>query len=394
MKLKKKKKKPVELVEWDDSPEEIIEWDDPEKDEREIVLTVPVKTMVGTRKIEVTMSYDKATGLDAADMICEIIRGRGTLNDEFENPEYLATVYHSLGNTPAWVLAADLNRWHQFVYAAEMLRIHPEFKQLGVQASLETSSSQRHAPGKDLIKTLGGTEEPVPIREQQEKLKAAAVESNKILAFPAPVSENTKADEAYIQKWHMAEKRAGQPRESWEGKADKEFEEMIKYCYGWLRDIGEVPKPYPMGMIDLFWQRPTPSQVRMDEKTVTRRNYITARVMKLWTASVADPDYKAQLEIGRKPCSYRVVLAAKNLSKYIELYATNWDADPIHGDDDAVQKMVRKAAVRYVNAHLPIDATGAKPGPLATVDPDYVDYIRLCRKYGLKEGVLLHKADI
>ena len=375
-------------------------------------MTPPPTGRGSRRQVQVTLEYN-TSGLNQSEMLREVICSRGIINEAHEDLEYLSRMYHSLGNVPAYILAGDVDRWHYFIYAAETLRQNPEFRDLGLSEIRTNVHNQprKFAPDEEQIeidgRTWGGVEDDgsgkwqgdhvitknVPIREQAQGRKKDTIEQTRSQAVPAEVKLTRQGpDDAYIAKWVMAEKRAGQPRSSWEGKCDIEFEAMIKYCYGWLRDIGTVPQPYPMGTIDLFWQRPRPSEIKMNEKAVARRSYITARVMTFWHKSLKQEGVLNTIQLKRDPLSYRVILAAKDLSAKIEQYA---DPDPVHGvDDEKLQASVRKAAMKYFKAHFPVELEGAKPGPLATLDPGYVEYLRLCRKYALKTGQLLHEAEI
>lgn len=357
----------------------------------------------GRRVIKVTLEANSGK-LAVGDMIRESIASRGTIGDEFQDPAFVGKTFYNLGKLPAWILAGSIEHWHIFVYAAEMLRIHPDWAD-GHPGLEELRTNKCYGCGcnrhpsldkmPDFFTSWGDVDEaPIkPVREQLKEAQANLIDRTRSEAVPAQPAETDEGPyNAYLAKWVMAEKRARQPRASWEGKADVEFEAMIKYCYGWLKDIGEVPQPYPMGTIDLFWQRPRPGEIKMSAKAVERRNFVTYKVMKFWRKSMAQPDVKDTIQLGRDPLSYRVVMAAQKLATAIEFYA---DPDPIHGeDDDLLMKSVRKAALRYFQAHFPVELEGAKPGPLATLDPGYVEYIQLCRKYGLKEGVLLHEAEL
>lgn len=365
-------------------------------------MDAPIKgqrTRGGKRALQITLEYN-ANGLDPSDMLMEVIASRNIIDEDW-SPEDMSRYLHNVGQIPFYILAGGqiTDRYFKCLYAAEFLRKNPDFRDVGI-----SELQHKHPEAKphrvfraneqqeEIDGTMWGGADEITVREQVETAQKSQIDENRSKAVPAEmVLTREGPEDAYLAKWIMAEKRAAQPRESWEGKCDFEFEQMIKYCYGWLRDIGEVPKPYPMGTIDLFWQRPLPYQVPLDEKTVARRNYITAKVMKFWYKSLEKDGNREAMQFNN-PLSYRVVLAAKALNNAIEIYAVNWQDD---GDgDEELQLRVRKRSVAYFNAHFPVEYEGAKAGPLDTLDPDYVSYVRLCRKYGLKEGTLLHEAEL
>lgn len=366
------------------------------------------KARDGKRRLNIVLEYDKKTKFNVSQMLRESIAARGALSENYNDPEYVARTYYNLGKIPAWILCGDEDRWQQFIFCAEVIREHPEYSSLGVEELKDDvcgkcGLSRNRKFGKnerqvEIDGTVWGEEEMaskanVPIREQMETRKVLNVAKTQTSSFAAPVDEDFTDSELALQdKWKKAEKWANRPRANWEGQVDFEFEAMIKYCYGWLKDIGEVPQPYPFGTIDLFWQRPKAGELDMSELAVGRRNYITAKTMKMWNKWLKDPDKSGKLELGRRPVSYRVVLAAQELSTLIETYAT---PDDIHGFDDLeLQERVKKATIKYFKAHMPITTQGVKPGPIETLDPGYVEYIRLCRKYSLRIGTLLHKVEL
>lgn len=356
----------------------------------------------------VTLGYNTA-GLNQSEMLREVICSRGIITERHEDLEMLSRYYHNVGNLPAYILAGDVDRWHVFIYAAETLRQHPEFRDVGIGELNHVRNREfdkvRVQPKIDGV--LWGAEEyfdeieaknktpDVPIKEQIIQKKIENIDRTRSEAVPAEVTLTQQGpDDAYTAKWVQAEKMAEAPRESWEGKCNWDFEQMIKYCYAWIQEIGNVPEPYPMDPLDLFWQRPLPHNTPLDEKSVARRTYMSYKVQKFWRKSVTQKGVQKHLQVGRRPLSYRVVLAAKRLAKCIEDYAVNWQTDDKGIRDEHLQERVKKAAMQYFKAHFPIETTGAKPGPLDTLDPGYVDYIRLCRKYQIKRGTLLHEADL
>lgn len=416
---KKKKKRQVEEDEfsWDAPDEEEFSWDAPDEDEvlpihpdnapkRETHKAEAETTSTSRRargknkKLQVTIGYN-TKGLNISEMIMEIACMRDTIPADWGDQRW-SDYLHSVGNVPFYIVTQDLDRYLMLLYAAEYFRQRPEGRNLGLAQLKLNRQNYDEAKMVDLQlgsqsghSVWGGVEPKVEptVRQQVLDEQKALIDRNRSEAVPADaVLSQQSAEDAYLAKWIMADKRATQPREVWEGKCDWEFEQMIKYCYGWLEDIGEVPKPYPMGTIDLFWQRPLPHNVPMDEKTVERRNYISYKLMKFWRKSLKEDGVKELIQF--KPLSYRVTLVAQRLNKLIEMYATNWQTDEDGTHDEVIIGKIQKVALKYFKAHFPIAMEGAKPGPLVTLDPCYVEYIQLCRKYNLEVGILLHEADL
>lgn len=319
----------------------------------------------------------------------------------------------NVGAVPFYILCRDYDRYHLAVYGAEYVYRNASAEQLAEGLKwLRHDKNYDWTQHQDALdgRTWGGVDdEPVegdyglahnePVREQMEKAKQETIDRNKPTNVPSDYME--PSDDPYIQKWRMAEKHARHtPRKEWEGKVDFEFEQMIKYCYQWLRDISEVPQPYPMETLDLFWPRPGALGIENSEEGNKRREYIVGRVIKFWQKSVLKNG--EGMDLGSQ--SYRVVLAAMKLEKLIEKYCTNfrrWHASTEPGTaaildvpDKEIELEIRAAADQYFKAHFPVQMEGAKPGPITTLDPDYVGYIQLCRKYNLEEGVLLHEVEL
>lgn len=416
---KKKKAEQEEEFSWDieDDDEEEFSWEAPDEDKSskykhaEAETKTHIKDGKGHKVVNVTLGYN-SIGLNTSEMIMEIVSMHDTIPADW-GPQEWSEFLHGVGNIPFYLVCNNTDRYHMLLYAAEYFRLNPEGRNLGLAKleqrikSFDREKMEAMQSGGSSGHTVwGGVEyedrpksrlEDAPristVREQMEAQKKSTIDANRSEAVPmAAQVAHDAAHEAMMGKWRMAEKRAGQPRDSWEGKCDVEFEAMIKYCYGWLEDIGEVPEPYPMGTIDLFWQRPRPDQVPMDEKTVARRNYITYKIMKFWRKSLKEDGVKELIQF--KPLSYRVTLIAMRLEKLIEMYATNWQTDDDGSRDEAIMGKIQKVIMKYFKAHFPIAMEGARPGPLATLDPPYSEYLTLCRKYSLEHGVLLHEADL
>lgn len=232
-----------------------------------------------------------------------------------------------------------------------------------------------------------------PVREQIQEQQVAVIEAHKNSLVPVNLDAVRQAqNDPYLQKWEVAQGIARKPRETWEGKLDWEMELMAKYCYGWIRDIGTVPRPYPQDMLCLFW--PIPTVLENNDKANERRNEVTARLIAFWRKSVLANGTGIDLHSE----SYRVTLVAMKLEKLIEYHVTNYrrvdHENTLESLDTVSMSQIKAAAVEYFQAHFPVQVYGAKPGPLPTLDPPYVEYVRLCRKYDLKEGQFLHELNL
>jgi hypothetical protein len=346
-------------------------------------------------------------GLGQGRLIQEIVTMRTLIPER--TPEEWSKFVHNVGSWPVYIVANHVDIWHMLLYGVEVLRQNPEFRDSGLSETQKTYALRHPEFDKDKWQEkIDGTiwggvpmEDPQylsfkkPVREQVEEKAKAQIESHR---EEAPASTMQHEETAYGQQsaeealWVQAEKLARKGRDEWEGKVDFEMEQRVKYCYGWLRDIGEVPPEKPT-RVELFWPRPMPGSIPLDEKSVMRRSYITGKVIRFWQKSMASVDNRDEMLL-TNPLSYRVVLAAKSLSRLIEAYATNWQTDEDGANDESLQKKVKRAALKYFQAHFPIAQAGGSPGPIATQDPDYVEYLRLCRQYEIKPGTFLHDLDL
>jgi hypothetical protein len=220
----------------------------------------------------------------------------------------------------------------------------------------------------------------VTVREQVEEKKEEQLADFKETQVSGEelAKVHAQAASVYKQKWGIAEKLARKPKEAWQN-APYELVKMVEFCYGWIRDTGEVPA-YPDSIIEIWRDRPTWQNTNMTPEAVTRRNEIVEKVYAFWTKSVEE----SKDTINLRSESYRVTLGVMELEKAIEGYA-NGTVEAGH---------VRGCAVRYFHAHFPIEQLGVKPGPIDTLDPDYIKYLGLCKKYNLEVGTLLHEANL
>jgi hypothetical protein len=407
LKLGKKKQKAIqEEDDWGiEAPvEEESDWD----------LSPKQSSRGGKRYFSVKIGYDDH-GVSQSDLLMEVIASRNIVPEDWDETKWSEYMHH-VGQIPFYVLQADPDRYHLCIYAAELLRKNREVRDKGIdKVQSPTHDLTEAQPALDGT-TWGGLDDeegiegdfglthsghrirPKTVRDQVDAAQKAKVEKHKAQVLAAQVAENK---DPYILKWVQAEKTARTvPRAEWEGQLDFEFESMVKYCYGWLRDINEVPKPYPTDSLDLFWPRKKMLDGTAEAKV--RREAIVAKVISFWRKSVKRA-LQTNAGINLQSQSYRVILAAKKLEGLIEQYASNYrrlakkqdkNVPVLEIDDDVLGAEVKRAAVEYFQAHFPVELDGAKPGPVTTADPDYVEYIRLCRRYKLEEGVLLHEQGL
>ena len=96
--------------------------------------------------------------------------------------------------------------------------------------------------------------------------------------------------------------------------------------------------------------------------------------------------------------SYRITLASMNLEMAIEDYATgyrNQNMIDYPAEFEAhLAEQVKIAVTAYSKAFNPVETLGTEPGPETTLDPPYIEYLRLCRKYNLQPGVFLHEQKL
>jgi hypothetical protein len=227
------------------------------------------------------------------------------------------------------------------------------------------------------------TPEVPTVREQVEQKQATDLKAYVMAENERKGLERIReaAEDPYTQKWRIAEQLAHGPRERWDNDTMPfELREMVAYCYGWLQDTGEVPE-YPNSIIEIWWSRPTRSVINLTPAAVARRDAVVEKVRQFWNKSVAaSPADKIQIHSE----SYRVTLAAMQLEKLIEEYA--------NGTENEMD--IKKAALKYFHAHFSIESLGVKPGPIGTLDPSFPDYVKLCQKYNLSLGTLLHEASL
>lgn len=360
--------------------------------------------------VKITIKPNDVKSLNIGELLAESVSLMRSIPDwPIEKwREYMNTV----GAVPFMHLCKDTDRYYLLIYGAEYLRANESREQeiegtkhLRFDKNYDTNAEQVALDGRtwggvdeegDITGDAGISHADRPVREQMEQAEKDNLDKHRPDSKPAAYTQ--PSDDPYIQKWRMAEKHARHtPRAEWEGKLDFEFEQMVKYCYSWLRDISEVPQPYPMETLDLWW--PRPKLLENSPEGNERRNRIVEKLVGFWRKSVS----QAGDGIDLTSQSYRVILAAMALEKEIERYANNYrntrvSSEPGTGiiqvvPDIEIEKNIKKLAVDYFQAHFPVQKLGVMPGPLSTLDPDYVGYLTFCRKYNLEVGTILHEQE-
>lgn len=365
----------------------------------------------GKRRMNVTVEYDPSKISGISQLLMESISSRGIVAEDYDGDRAI-DVYKNLGKLEARTLARDEDRWHMFIFAAEYLRVHGSEEQQSQAMLYQGKVNPKWDETKENVeqdgRTIGGVDDdpltppiiPVTgeagvshtVRGQVESKQKTAIEKNRPSAVPADLDKiRAEAGDPQTQTWRLALEMAHKPREEWEGKIDWMLEQKVKYCYSWLTEAGELPRPFPPDSLNIFWNVRASADVGPQE-VKDRRFAITGKIMNFWRKSVEQNGAGIDL----KSDSYRTTLAALELHKALNTYVGAGSHFNMAGEvQDKVEEIaVQKAAKKYFQAHFPISMAGAGPGPLSTMDPDYVEYIRLCRQYRLPEGTLLHEAKL
>lgn len=256
---------------------------------------------------------------------------------------------------------------------------------------IDWNSVFNEQPSKEIV--VEGS--PLTIREQIEQKKIAAIESIERPDY-GKLQATWDTETPLNIRWTVAEKLA-----RWETHGTKvpdedivqwdyEMQAMFHHCRYWVGTGQDVPVYKDLNLI--YW--PPDRIFDQHEKTVERRNTMTMRILSFLHR--ARKDRPGQWESGN-PNSYRITLAAKELSRALENYATNWRSAPgpkdswsNHRPDEGYVDVCKEKAESYFKAHAALP--NLKPGPLETFDPDFVTYNRLCAIWKIKVGTLLHEA--
>jgi hypothetical protein len=251
-----------------------------------------------------------------------------------------------------------------------------EYKPLPTMKAAQDEAKRKAAEARG--ETIPSPEEEKKRLEGLEKIKAEAANPIK-------------------QKWAIAEQIARKPAEQWSATGeDFELRLMVEYCYKWIKETGSVPN-FPENTMEIFWPRENITD--QSEKAKERRNSIIERVNKFLAKANNGLEWNPIRDrINGHTNSYRITLYAMALEKAIENYATGYRDNNMLAYPEAFEKHLADAVKTYVQlyskAHQPIENLGVKPGPIETLDPNYIGYLRLCRKYELPQGSLLHEAKL
>jgi hypothetical protein len=288
--------------------EEVGDWDLEEDD--------PKADSNGRRKrlpwdgfIRLTFASDHT--LTLGEMIMELI-GSHERNIPDWTPERWAEYFYRLGNIPLWAIWTDTDRYWMVIYAIEFLRAYASKeecsealrKYLRIGNKFDPSQYNEAQMGRswgcvekdgDVEGNFGLAhpdleEDGKTIRDWALELTRKNIETNKPRMIAADPVTNERWErlhnDPWRQMWDIAENIARKKsRKDWDGRLDPVLDKMVRFCFHWIRDIGEVPRPYPASIRDLYF--PIPRVLDQSEDGVERRNYITARVRDFWTRSVS-----------------------------------------------------------------------------------------------------------
>jgi hypothetical protein len=386
------------------------------------------------RTINVKLSYNSTqiSRTDTSSLIMECIELREIVAVKDMDMERAIKTCRANKHTPVGTLSFSDDLWFTYIYAREYVRIHgdKDHKDVAGSSYLSRPNPTWDETAENVAqdgRTLGGVDDefgnlqpvegdvglahveglfeieatnPPPIREQVAKKEKEKIEKAKPKVAPAtlPSKQLLEIQQQEDRIWELAQHYAEKPREEWEGKQDWMLEQKIRYCYDWLQEYGTAA-PKPDDMVTIFWSRGDRLNMPRDNNSV--RDKMVSEVLAYFRKAVA----KKQGQINLKTKSYRKTLAAMHLQVSIDRYTAasvrqKMVTDQKTGDTtlavdaDKEYSDVKAAAKAYVQAHMPLSSLGAKPGPLSTLDPDYLGYIRLCRQYKLGRGLLLHEVEL
>lgn len=260
----------------------------------------------------------------------------------------------------------------KFVDGETALRVNPILEQTELSNLPSTKEMRKEIAEKAIVAAGGKRADP-----EQMKNHLAAVEKIR-----------REAGNPMKQKWAAAEAIAVKPVEEWQGKLDVEMDLMVNYIYGFLKETGEVPD-MPDDLIEIYW--PVPRAIEQTPEANARRDFMAGRVIDFWRSAVEKKGEGIELQSK----SYRVVLEAIRLEKLIEDYAqAHRLLEGRQNKETELESAIKDAALKYFKAHFPIENLGVKPGPLQTLDPNYIEYRAICNKFKLKVGCLLHEQEL
>jgi hypothetical protein len=138
-----------------------------------------------------------------------------------------------------------------------------------------------------------------------------------------------------------------------------------------------------------YW--PKPAQQDMTPNAATRRSKMMKRIIDFFDKArrvkqdgVPIKERPMRTDLVQDSESYRVVLAALDLSEALEAYATNDDIE----QETPLSKSVESMALAYLNAHKPLPPN-AGGGP--ALDPNFSQYLDYCDTFQVDVGTMLHE---
>jgi hypothetical protein len=182
---------------------------------------------------------------------------------------------------------------------------------------------------------------------------------------------------------------------------------MVDYSRQWLKETNEVP--IPDNLLEMYW--PVPRVIDMSTEAVMRRTKILDRIGAWWAEAVKrlnpkpfdgkEPEVEDLYSEDRQRHegkSYRIILALMQIESLVEDYAqayrkfTTLPPEGVPALEAEFGEYIKIALTEAFEAHKPIEQVTTITGPNDTLDPDYIKYRWLCKKYNIQPGQLLHKA--
>ena len=280
-------------------------------------------------------------------------------------------------------------------YTEAQKTVAPEVKKFDKQVAQTQNFKQGHSLEEQVQQLVRSsqpiTEAAVEAIEQSVKSPSQHIKD----AMQAIKEEKASSAEAEMfaanpenKMWGVAEEFARKGKtEEWQTLGIR-MQAMIQYCADMIRQTGEVERPFDV--MDLFI--PRPKILDMSHAGVIRRDELVNKILDYWKKKINWADENG-VEYNLGSQSYRVILAASQLEGAIEGYVNNFRHAGLatHIPDEEFSKRVGASANAYFNAHAPIPKEKIKPGPISNIDPDYMQYLEICRDYKIEVGLLLHE---
>jgi hypothetical protein len=265
-----------------------------------------------------------------------------------------------------------------------------------------TKLSNIKANNEGKMEALGAVQDALPTKEE---LREQAHENSLVSQGAAPATPEThrthlkeledltaSAGNPQEQRWKIATLLARKPDAEIMPtlEADGEMMLLVGYIRNWFRETQTMPD-MPSDFSFVYW----PNAAKDDsDQANERRESMLGRINK-FTGKHGITFDPAVDRANIKENSYRITMAAIALEQVVEEYATAYRRNDYATNAEAIEKEIgdrgKAATVAYITAHETVET---KPGPLNTLDPNYVDYIMLLRKYSLPYGTLLHEASL